>query len=61
MTKAKFKDGKTIRSVAEFEQSQKMWFRWRKKTVHRAWLESLQYRGLKHYIELGTIREADDI
>ena len=51
MSKAKYKQGKQITSISEFDQCESLWFKWHNKTTHRSVLISLQYRTL-----LGTIR-----
>lgn len=59
MSKAKYKQGKQICSISDFDNSGKQWYKWRSKTVHRSVLMSLQYRTLKGYILSGVIYEAD--
>ena len=58
MSKAKYEAAEIICSVAQFEQSESDWFKWRGKTTHRSWLISLQYRTLKGIIDGGVLYEA---
>lgn len=59
MSKPKYKLGKKIETVADFEKSTCTFFKVGTKTTHRAWLESFQYRVLKNYISSGNVHEAD--
>lgn len=59
MSKPKYKIGKKIETVAEFEKSACTFFMIGIKTYHRGWLESFQYRVLKNYISSGNVHEAD--
>lgn len=43
MSKSKYKLGKKIETVAEFEKSTFTFFKIGIKTYHRGWLESFQY------------------
>lgn len=61
MSKKKYKKGKQIRSIAEFEQSSCEFFIWNYATRHRAVLVSLQYRTLKGIINHGCLYEAKKI
>lgn len=61
MSKKKYKQGKQIRSIKHFEDSQSTWFKWNGKTVHRSVLMSLQYRTLHNTIMNGRLYEADPI
>lgn len=61
MTKAKYKTGKKIRSISEFDASEKLWFKWNNRTVHRSMLISQQYRTLLNWIKRGMIYECDDV
>lgn len=58
MSKARYKCGEKILSIAQFESSKSQWFKWRGKTTHRSWLISLQYRTLKGAIDGGVLYEA---
>lgn len=60
----KYKRGKLIESVADFEKSDKDFFivyfgSTNPKTRHKAFLSSWQYRVLKRHIERGWIYEAE--
>lgn len=59
MSKTKYKQGKQICSISDFDNNGKQWYKWRSKTVHRSVLISLQYRTLKGFILNGMIYEAD--
>jgi hypothetical protein len=59
MSKAKYKQGRKIESVADFEKSKCTYFKVHGKSTHRAWIESWQYRVLKMFIQSGAIYEAD--
>lgn len=61
MSKAKFKKGKRIESISEFDNSEKHWFKFRDKTVHRSFLISWQYRTLLNAIIKGFIFECEDV
>lgn len=61
MSKPKYKQGRKIESVADFEKSKCEYFKVYGKTTHRAWIESWQYRVLKNFIKAGAIYEADFI
>ena len=59
----KYKRGKQIKSVAEFEQSKSKWF-WvlfgnKEKTIHFGFLISWQYQLLYKFIRNGWIFEAE--
>lgn len=62
--KAKYKKGRKIESVGDFEKSQATYFRVRfgenEKTLHRSFIESWQYHTLYVYIHYGgRIYEAE--
>ena len=59
MSKAKYKQGKQICSITEFDACEKQWYKWNDKTVHRSVLISLQYRTLLLAITAGRLFEAD--
>jgi hypothetical protein len=59
MSKAKYKQGRKIESVADFEKSKCTYFKVHGKSTHRAWIESWQYRVLKNFINAGVIYEAE--
>ena len=59
MSKPKYKKGKKIKSISEFEKSTCNWFKWYNATRHRKVLECLQYRCLKQFIKSGCIYEAE--
>ena len=59
MSKPKYKRGKKINSISEFDACPKLFYKWRDKTVHRSVLISLQYRTLLNAIISGTIWTAE--
>ena len=59
MSKPKYKAGRMIYSINQFENCDSKWFKWNGKTVHRVILENQQYRILKNSIENGYIRVAE--
>ena len=65
MTLPKYKFGKQIRSISEFDQSECLFFRVKfgkyYRTIHRAFLISWQYRTLLIWIERGWIYETEEI
>ena len=58
MSKAKYECGPRVNTIAQFEASKSLWFKWRDKTMHRAVLEQLKYVTLRCFIEHGFIYEA---
>ena len=59
MSKAKYKKGRKIESIADFEKSSCQYFKVMEKTTHRAWIESWQYRVLKNTIQKGFLFETE--
>jgi hypothetical protein len=59
MTKAKYKAGRQICSIADFSKTYAVWFKWHGKTTHRSVLMSLQYRTLLNTIINGWLFEAE--
>ena len=63
MSKSKYKVGKPIRSISEFDQSEckffKVFFGSNARTLHRSFLMSWQYRMLLEKINKRTIFEAN--
>ena len=57
VSKPKYKLGKKIETVADFEKSTCTFFKIGIKTYHRDWLENFQYRVLKNYISSGNLHE----
>lgn len=64
-TKRKYKSGRQIRSVADFEQSTAQYFIVRfganQRTRHRGFLISWTYNTLSNFINRGQVFEADPI
>lgn len=58
MSKAKYECGPRIYTIAQFEDSKSLWFKWRGKTTHRAVLEQQRYVMLRDFIQHGYIYEA---
>ena len=65
MSKKKYKQGKQICSIADFDNSDRDYFIIRfgnkPQTKHRSFLISWQYRTLSQFIERGRVFEADKI
>lgn len=61
MSKAKYRKGKKICSVSEFDTCESNWYKFNGKTTHRAFLISLQYRTLSDIIKCGRLYVADFI
>ena len=59
MSKAKYKQGKKIRTISEFDQCESLWYKWNGKTTHRSVLMSLQYRTLLETIIAGRLFRAE--
>ena len=63
MSKPKYKRGKPIKTVADFEKSSSTWFRvlfgMEERTKHRSFLISWQYHTLDMFIRAGRVFEAD--
>ena len=63
MSKSKYKQGKRIMSMADFEKSDCTYFKVkfgnRIQTKHRGFLISWQYRTLKLFIDGGLVFEAE--
>ena len=63
MSKPKYKQGKRIMSMADFEKSECLYFKVkfgnRIQTKHRGFLISWQYRTLKLFIDGGLVFEAE--
>lgn len=63
--KAKYKRGKKIVSVGDFEKSPAMFYRVKfgrdERTRHRGFLTSWQYQTLETFIHRGWVYEADPI
>jgi len=62
MSERKYSQGKPIRSMAEFEQYDGIFFVVKfgngSRTMHRTFLISWQYRSLKKFIDQGCVFEA---
>lgn len=66
MSKRKYKKGKMINSVAEFENSKSRFFivyfgADHCRTIHYSFLEAWQYHTLKNFIKKGAVYEAESI
>lgn len=59
MSKSKYKKGRQITTISEFDQCESKWYKWDNKTVHRSVLMSLQYRTLLYAIIGKRIYVAD--
>ena len=65
MAKPKYKNGKLIHTIGEFENCQSLWYRVRfggkYKTLHYSFLQSWQYVTLKRFITHGNVCVAEKI
>ena len=59
MSKPKYKQGKQIHSISEFDTCKSHWYKWNGKTTHREVLISLQYRTLLNTINSGRLYTAE--
>ena len=59
MSKARYKQGKQICSISEFDACKSHWYKWNGKTRHREVLMSLQYRILLDTIHKGRLYTAE--
>ena len=59
MSKPKYKQGKQICSISEFETCESLWYKWNGKTRHRSVLISQQYRTLLNTINSGRLYTAE--
>ena len=59
MSKARYKQGKQIRSMHEFVDCRSLWYKWNGCTRHRSALISLQYRTLLNTIVAGRLYTAE--
>jgi len=58
MSKKKYEKGHMIHTIWQFDRCEKTFYIWRRKTIHKSFLESLQYRTLKSIIDNGDLYEA---
>lgn len=59
MSKAKYKQGRRITSISDFDSCENKWYKWNGKTTHRSVLISLQYRTLLNTIVAGRLSTAE--
>ena len=59
MSVSKYKQGKQINTISEFDECPSLWYKWNGKTRHRSVLISLQYRTLLNAIISGRIYVAE--
>ena len=59
MSKARYKQGKRIYSISEFDTCESLWYKWNGRTTHRSVLISLQYRTLLNTIIGGRLYTAE--
>lgn len=57
----KYKKGKRINTISEFDQCESRWYKWNGRTTHRSVLISLQYRTLLQTIISGRLYTAERI
>lgn len=62
---SKYKKGKKIESVGDFEKSHSLWYKVifgaNERTKHRGFLESWQYHTLDMFIRSGWVYEAEQV
>lgn len=59
MSKSKYKYGKRIESISDFDSCPSLFYKWNGKTTHRSVLISLQYRTLLNAIIDGRVYVAE--
>ena len=59
MSKTRYKQGKQICSISEFDTCESLWYKWNGRTRHRSVLISLQYRTLLNTIISGRLYTAE--
>jgi hypothetical protein len=59
MSKTRYKQGKQICSISEFDTCESLWYKWNGRTKHRSVLISLQYRTLLNTIIGGRLYTAE--
>lgn len=59
MSKTRYRKGKRIYSISEFDTCKSLWYKWNDKTIHRSFLISLQYRTLLNTIISGRLYTAE--
>ena len=59
MSKTRYKQGKQICSISEFDTCESLWYKWNGRTRHRSVLISLQYRTLLNTIMSGRLYTAE--
>ncbi len=59
MSKTRYRKGKRIYSISEFDTCESLWYKWNGRTKHRSVLMSLQYRTLLNAIIRGGIYTAE--
>lgn len=57
----KYKKGKRIDTISEFDQCESLWYKWHGRTTNRSVLTSLQYRKLWLDIINGYVYTAERI
>ena len=61
MSRPKYKQGRQIHSISEFDSCESLWYKWNGRTRHRSVLMSLQYRTLLNTIIGGRLYVAEPI
>lgn len=59
MSKSKYKRGRRINSISEFDACESLFYKYGSQTIHRSVLMSMQYRTLLHLISCGAIWTAE--
>ena len=55
----KYKVGKRIETISDFDHCESLWYKWNGRTTHRSVLMSLQYRTLLQTIINGRLYTAE--
>lgn len=65
MSKSRYRTGKKINSISDFDKSESRWFKVNfgrnTRTIHRSFLMSWQYRTLLNFIIHGRVFEAEEL
>lgn len=59
MAESKYRQGRRIETISDFDSCESLWYKWNGKTTHRSVLISLQYRTLLNAIISGRVYVAE--
>lgn len=59
MAESKYRQGRRIETISDFDNCESLWYKWNGKTTHRSVLISLQYRTLLNAIISGKVYVAE--